>query len=222
MRAASARTARSFAPASTSRRSSTCESAPGASSSSKKLLLSSTLLTSCVIVQHLGDAVLRAAGERRARRSARRALRLTSATVPSSTFSPRAMMHTESHIFSALSMTCVLKMTVLPRALELEHRVLQRLRVDRIESAERLVENHEIGIVQQRRDELHLLLHAARQLVDLGVAPVLVAGREAEARRATRRCAWSPPSAVTPFSSARNSRTRRTCIFLYRPRSSGR
>ena len=68
----------------------------------------------------------------------------------------------------------------LAAALELEHRVLERLRVDRIEAAERLVEDDEIGIVQQRGDELHLLLHAARQLVDLGVAPVLVAAGETE------------------------------------------
>src|SRR5262249_9968352 len=39
----------------------------------------------------------------------------TPVTLPSSTFSPRAMMHTESHIFSALSMMCVLNTTVLPR-----------------------------------------------------------------------------------------------------------
>ena len=96
----------------------------------------------------------------------------TAATGPSSTFSPRAMMHTESHIRSALSIRCVLKMTVLPRALELDDGVLQRLRVDRIEPAERLVEDDELGIVQQRGDELHLLLHAARELVDLGEAPV--------------------------------------------------
>ena len=72
----------------------------------------------------------------------------TPATVPSSTFSPRAMMHTESHIFSALSMTCVLNTTVLPRSPQVEHRVLERLRVDRIEPAERLVEDHELRVVQ--------------------------------------------------------------------------
>src|SRR5450759_9131 len=38
--------------------------------------------------------------------------------------------------------------------------VLQCLRVELIEAAERLVEDHEIGIVQQRSDELDLLLHA--------------------------------------------------------------
>jgi hypothetical protein len=59
---------------------------------------------------------------------------------PSSTFSPRATMHTASHRRSALSIMCVLKITVCPRA-QLDDGVLERLRVDRIEAAERLVED---------------------------------------------------------------------------------
>src|SRR5437763_4655331 len=58
--------------------------------------------------------------------------------------------------------------------LELDHRAFQCLRVDRIETAERLVENDEIRIMDERRDELHLLLHAAGQLIDLRVAPVML------------------------------------------------
>src|SRR5512143_2826987 len=64
--------------------------------------------------------------------------------------------------------------------LELDDGVLERLRVDRIESAKWFVEDDEVRIVEQRRDELDLLLHAARELVDLGVAPVLVARAETE------------------------------------------
>src|SRR5207248_3160139 len=47
----------------------------------------------------------------------------------------------------------------LAAALQLDDGVLERLCVDGIEAAERLVEDHEVGIVQQRADELHLLLH---------------------------------------------------------------
>src|SRR5204862_227351 len=68
----------------------------------------------------------------------------------------------------------------LAAALGLEHGVLERLRVDRIEAAERLVEDHQLGIVQQRGDELHLLLHPPRQLVDLRLAPILLGAGEAE------------------------------------------
>src|SRR5450759_4775742 len=48
----------------------------------------------------------------------------------------------------------------LAAVLELDHRVLQRLGVDGIESAERLIEDDEIGVVKQRPDELDLLLHS--------------------------------------------------------------
>ena len=46
-----------------------------------------------------------------------------------------------SHIRSATSMSCVEKITVVPRRFQLQHDVLERLHVDRIEPAERLVEN---------------------------------------------------------------------------------
>jgi hypothetical protein len=77
-------------------------------------------------------------------------------------------------------MRCVLKMIRLAPGAEVDDGVLERLRVDRVEAAERLVEDHEIGVVQQRADELHLLLHAARQLVDLRRAPVLLGRLERE------------------------------------------
>src|SRR5689334_2066251 len=62
----------------------------------------------------------------------------------------------------------------LSAALQLDNGVLERLRVDWIESAERLVENHQIGIVKQSADELHLLLHATRKLVDLRQSPIFL------------------------------------------------
>src|SRR3954470_21732384 len=64
--------------------------------------------------------------------------------------------------------------------LQVHDGVLQRLCVDRIEPAERLVENDEFGVVNQRRDELHLLLHTARELVDLRVAPIALLRGETE------------------------------------------
>src|SRR5688572_1110901 len=69
----------------------------------------------------------------------------------------------------------------LPTLPQLDDDVLQRLRIDGIEAAERLIEDDEIGIVNQRRDELDLLLHAARQLIHFRVAPILVGCPEAEA-----------------------------------------
>src|SRR5690348_14673110 len=61
---------------------------------------------------------------------------------------------------------------------EIDDRVLERLRVHRIEPAERLVENDQLRLVEQGADELDLLLHAARELLDARAAPVLaVAGK---------------------------------------------
>ena len=68
-----------------------------------------------------------------------------------------------------------------PLAPEVDDRVLERLGVHRVEAAERLVEDDEIGLVEEGADELNLLLHAARELLDARVAPVLVAAGEREA-----------------------------------------
>src|SRR3989449_9024439 len=54
---------------------------------------------------------------------------------------------------------------------QLHHRILQYLRIDGIEPGERLVQHEELGLVQDRRDELHLLLHALRELVHATQAP---------------------------------------------------
>ena len=49
----------------------------------------------------------------------------------------------------------------------LEHEVAQQPHVDRVETAERLVEDQQIGLVDHRGDELDLLLHALGQLLAL-------------------------------------------------------
>src|SRR6266403_3130762 len=60
----------------------------------------------------------------------------------------------------------------LPAAAQVEHRVLHDLRVHRIETRERLVENHQVRVVEHRRDELDLLLHPLRELVDAAQSPL--------------------------------------------------
>ena len=53
----------------------------------------------------------------------------------------------------------------------------QRTRADRVEAAERLVENQQIRLVDDGREELHLLLHALRELL----APLAFAVAQAHA-----------------------------------------
>src|SRR6478609_4397125 len=60
----------------------------------------------------------------------------------------------------------------LPGPAELEDGVLEDLRVDRVESAERLVEDQEIRLVEQGTDELDLLLHPLGEVLDLVLGPV--------------------------------------------------
>src|ERR1035437_7759666 len=69
----------------------------------------------------------------------------------------------------------------LAASLEIDDRVLERLRVDGIETGEGLVEDDEVGIMDEGADELHLLLHAAREFVDLGQPPILLGRLELEA-----------------------------------------
>src|SRR5690349_20084871 len=52
----------------------------------------------------------------------------------------------------------------LARTFEIEHDFFQQLDVDGIESGERFIQNQQVRIVQHRRDELDLLLHALRKL----------------------------------------------------------
>ena len=97
-----------------------------------------------------------------------------------------------------------------PSLLELAQEVADEDHVDGIESRLRLVEDDQLGIVQQRADELDLLLVALRELLDLRVA--LLAELEAlqpavDALGARRRPA-------RPLISARKSRSSTTFICL--------
>src|SRR5437667_1956606 len=60
----------------------------------------------------------------------------------------------------------------LPATPQVEQGVLHHLSIHGIEPRERLVENQEIRAVEHGRDELHLLLHSLRQLVDAAQAPL--------------------------------------------------
>src|SRR5882762_4697402 len=60
----------------------------------------------------------------------------------------------------------------LATAVQIEHHVFHYLSVDGIETREGLVQDHEVGVVQHRRNELHLLLHPLRQLVDAAQSPL--------------------------------------------------
>src|SRR6266566_1805542 len=77
----------------------------------------------------------------------------------------------------------------LPATAHVEHRVLHHLSVHRIDPRERLVENQEVRVVEHGRNELHLLLHPLRQLVDPAQAP----GGEAESLEPFRRPLACPP-----------------------------
>ena len=101
----------------------------------------------------------------------------------------------------------------LPLTPVLDHGVPQHLRVDRIETGKRLVENHELWIVENRRNELHFLLHPLREIRHFAHPPVGETQTVQPLQRVRRG---------TPFASARKTSTSRTRMRGYRPRSSGR
>ena len=57
-------------------------------------------------------------------------------------------------------------------SLEAEELLLEELGVDGVESAEGLVHDEELGVVEQCADDLHLLLHPLGELIDALVPPV--------------------------------------------------
>jgi hypothetical protein len=61
----------------------------------------------------------------------------------------------------------------LARRLLLADDVFHQPRVDRIEAGERLVDDDQVGIVQQRGDELRLLLHALAEFLYFLVAVIV-------------------------------------------------
>ena len=56
-------------------------------------------------------------------------------------------------------------------AADVEHRVLEHFGVDRVEPGKRLVEDQQVGLRDDGRDELHFLRHALRERLDRLVQP---------------------------------------------------
>src|SRR6266853_2857783 len=55
---------------------------------------------------------------------------------------------------------------------QLEHGVLEDLGIDGVEPRERFVHHQQVGVVEDRGDALHLLLHAPRPLIHLPLCPL--------------------------------------------------
>jgi hypothetical protein len=72
-----------------------------------------------------------------------------------------------SQSFSTWSMRWVEKRMGLALLAQVDQRVHQQGGVDRVEAAEGLVHDDEVGLVQQGGDELDLLLHALGELFGL-------------------------------------------------------
>ena len=83
---------------------------------------------------------------------------------------------------------CVENSTVAPRPVLLEHEVAHQPLVDRVEAAERLVEDQQVGPVDHRGDELHLLLHPLRQVL----AALVLGLAERHPLQPPRTCCWMP------------------------------
>ena len=88
----------------------------------------------------------------------------------------------------------------------LAERLFQERDVDRVEADERLVHDQDIGLVEDRRDQLDLLLVALRQFLG---APLLVL-RDAGSGPASRARGRRPPCAGSPYSEAKKTSCSRT------------
>ena len=71
----------------------------------------------------------------------------------------------------------------------LHHHFAERLHSQRVQARERLVEHQQLGVVQQRRGELHTLLVAVRQLLQLRLRAVAEAEAVQPAQRRLERLA---------------------------------
>ena len=81
-----------------------------------------------------------------------------------------------------------MKTIVLPTSLvEADHLVLHVAPDERVEGAERLVEEHDLGVHGQRAGQTDSLLHAARELVRVAVR---VAARGRPGRSSPGPAAW--------------------------------
>ena len=145
-----------------------------------------------------------------ASRTTRRPIaRFTSRTAPLTTTRPRSTMAIDSHSSSTVSIWWVLKMSVLPRSRISQERLLEQPHVDRVEPGEGLVHDQHLRVVQDRRDELDLLLVALGELLDLA-RPGSPGSGTAPASRRSRRAPWRPG---TPYSAAKKRSCSPTTIF---------
>ena len=65
---------------------------------------------------------------------------------------------------SAVSMRCVEKIMVFSLLLKFAQHLDHKLDIYGVEARKRLVQDQEIGVVQDGRDELNLLLHSLRKV----------------------------------------------------------
>ena len=91
----------------------------------------------------------------------------------------------------------------------LEHHLPQAARADGIEPAERLVEDQQIGLMDDGGEELDLLLRAFREIL----AALALGVREAHAREAARDARRAISASGTPLSRAMNVRNGPTRIL---------
>ena len=89
---------------------------------------------------------------------------------------------------------CVMKKHILPVACQTSRiSLLDRLARERVERAERLVHQQQLGVARERARDAHALLHAAGELVDRALGELLEADqrelveRDAAALRRRRR-----------------------------------
>ena len=113
--------------------------------------------------------------------------RLTSRSGPPTTSRPWSTIAIDSHIASTVSIWWVEKISVRPSVAELEERLAQEGDVDRVEPGERLVHEQDLRVVEDRRDELDLLLVALRQLLGAALGEVRDRGTGASQASASRR-----------------------------------
>ena len=89
----------------------------------------------------------------------------SSSGVPSCTIAPSRMIAMRSPSRSASGRSCVMKIIVFPvSVLEPDHLVLHVAADQRVERAERLVVEHQLGLDRERPREADALLHAAGEL----------------------------------------------------------
>ena len=112
---------------------------------------------------------------------------------------PATSRRTRSDRKIASSTEWVTKITVSPvRCPDLQQLVLQLLARHRVERAERLVHQQELGIVGEHARDRDALLHAARELVRIGVGEALQADQLENASTVSRTSRRGAPARRRP------------------------